>query len=299
LEEKIKFIELTSEPWADRWKVLQGALLEKKKTLDCEIISISDLRELQAKVSSILHSDARLCRVGDRLVPEIFKFLINTTFDVSFSNSIGLLEKIKGKWWPKPFLDLAFIRSVSAKMGQLDLNSSALVIGSGGAAKLVISSLVRMGFSAVNIADNDKLKGKATVAELQKRFFAVKFDYIPTQNLTMLPGVHSLVVNTNPLSDSDDLYTELYFFNFLKPGGVVVDLTLVPARSPLIIEAEKWGARFLEGDAIAADRDCLMVEEYLDLRLDSVQYRKKLREVIDAVPFDPAPYLKKFSERAL
>jgi len=40
-----------------------------------------------------------------------------------------------------------------------------------------------------------------------------------------------------------------------------------------------------------------MIEEYLDFRLDLAKYRSLLRGAINAVPFDPSPYLKRFSER--
>jgi hypothetical protein len=298
LAKKLKIIELTSKAFDQRWGVLRDFLMAGGVDLATEI-KVATFETLKESVHEIIQSDAHLCRIDDVFVPYVSKLLPNTTYGVDSLHSTGLLVREKQAWWPKPLIDDAFTRSVSARIGQVDLNAAALVIGSQGSSKLVVSSLVRMGFFQVNIADHDKSKGDETVKELRKKFFDTKFDYIPTQDLTLLPGVHSIVVNTNPLSENDELYAELHFFNYLKPGGVVVDLTLVPSRTPLIIEAEHWGANYLEGDQIATDRDLLMVEEQLKIKIDPQNYRIQLRKIVDAVPFDPAPYLKRFQDRGI
>jgi shikimate 5-dehydrogenase len=296
---KLKLIEITPQKFENRWKALQEILKRDCDTdLDVEIRECTH-ETLKANLSEVFKGDGNICRIDDVFVSEVLKHMARTTHEVNFSNSAGLLVLERGQWWPRPLYDQAFSKTISVKVGQIDLNSAALVIGAGGVSTLIVSSLVKMGFTTLNIADHDKDKGQAAVKELKKKFFKVKFDSIPTQNLTTLPGIHSIVVNTNPLDQKDELYAELYFFNFLKPGGVVIDLTLVPSRTPLIMEAEQWGARFLEGDTIAADRDCLMVEEILGVKIDPEAYRKSLRALIDAVPFDPGPYLKRFHDRAL
>ena len=69
------------------------------------------------------------------------------------------------------------------------------------------------------------------------------------------------------------------FFNFLKSQGAVVDLTLVPSQTPLILEAKQWGARaFVRRFFVAAACNILMIEKLTGKKLDPAKYLERLRK---------------------
>jgi shikimate 5-dehydrogenase len=297
---KIKIIDFTAKAFAERWTPLKE-VVKKNFSVDLEVeIKIVSKDSIKSALQDLVLSDANCCRIDPEFASAATEHFQTTTMEVSLSESAGILIRDEKKWWPKSFYDEAFSRMASEHIGQIDINGSALVVGASGSAKLVAASLVKMGFVTVNIVEEDPVLGEATVKNLRKRFFNVKFQYVPGLELTTLPGVNSIVVNTNPLTETDEIYPELHFFNFLKNGGVVVDLTLVPSRTPLIIEAEKWGARYISGDVLASTQDVLMIEYLLKKKIEDIDsYCQSLRALIDAVPFDPSPYLKQFQDRGL
>lgn len=294
---QVKLIHLTDKPWENRWAALIDAV---RKNFGAELtatIKTTSLETLASDFQEVLRGDYDICRVSDSLSVEILKHLPQTTAETNHVGACGFLLKEKQMWWPRPLLAEAFTRCLSQDIHKLDLSSSALVAGASGSGKMIISSLVKQGFMKINLADRIETTGREMIAEMKKKYFQVAFEYIPFETITTLPGVHSLIVNTTPLVLENELLDELYFFNFLKTGGIVVDLTLLPPETPLLSEAKQWGARHLSGDYVVAHRDILMMESAKLGRLPFEEYRLALRSLAEAVPFDPGPFLKRFRDR--
>jgi shikimate 5-dehydrogenase len=293
----LKLIYFSEKPWADRWSVLKQILKEKFNVdLNAEIQQ-TDSEKFAGVLAEAMKTDAEIIRASDSLAPLVPRNIQVTTHEANFIGASGLLLREKGQWWTRPVLDEAFTRTISENVGQIDINSAALVAGAGGAARAVVSSLARMGFPTVNISDMSADAALELVFEMKRKYFKVHFTAIPYEQITTLPGIHSVMINTTWLAYENVLLDELYFFNFLKPGGVVVDLTLIPWKTPLISEAEKWGARHLSGDYFTAERDALMISKLRGIKIPVGEYRERLRALIDTVPFDSSPYLKRFRDR--
>jgi len=297
VSQKIKLIELTDQPWIARWRPL-GSILKSELELEFESAIIDTTPgSLEKELRTALESDADLCRVSDSFCREVLKYLPNTTHAATFAGAAPFIIREEGVWWPRSVLDDALSRSISSYLGQVDIASSALIAGAGEITRLVVAAVVKAGFATVNVTDKNQSLLNTLVEEMKRKYFQVQFHGVPFDAITMLPGIHSLVINTTPLSVENDLLEELYFFNFLKAGGAVVDLTLVPAQTPLMMEAEQWGARHMSGDFIASERDALMIERLVKKSLPVEKYRQALRAEIDAVPFDPGPFLERFRRR--
>lgn len=293
----LKIIELTCHSWDRRWTALTE-ICRVDFGIDLSVeVRVVHPGNLKEGIEEVLRSEAAACRISDDISVEIGPYLPRVTQKALFAGACPFLVRDKNEWWPRPLLEEAFIHCMTENFGQLDLDSFALVAGSGGGAKTVIAAIATLGYSTINVSDKIQDKAIQLVTEMKKKFFQINFQAVPFQAITTLPGVHSLVVNTTPLSLENDLLDELYFFNFLKSGGAVIDLTLIPSETPLIIEAKQWGARHLSGDYVFAERDALMIERLTGKKIQISKYRELLRKDVDAAPFDASPFLQRFRER--
>ena len=290
-------MELTNQPWEHRWKALAESLQsELNINFEAEIKDVT-AESLGDAVREVVNSKADVCRISDNFNSFALPELVQTTQEALTAGVCPLLIREKGQWWPRPLMEEAFKTCLTENFAQLDIASNALIAGSGPAGRQVIAAISKIGYSVINITDQDIQSSQKLVDAMKKRFFQIKFKVIPFQEITTLPGVHSLVVNTTPLILENELLDELYFFNFLKSQGAVVDLTLVPSHTPLMLEAEQWGARHLSGDFVAADCDVYMIEKLTGKKISKSKYREALRKNVDAAPFDAGPFLNRFRER--
>ncbi|MDZ4677882.1 MAG: hypothetical protein SGI74_10285 [Oligoflexia bacterium] len=293
----LKLIEITDKPWEQRWKAFSETC-----SAECGVSIIAEIKTATKEnfseiLGEVLVSDADIFCVSDLFSVEVLAKVKQTTHQATMAGACDFFIKEKGGWWPRVILMEAFSRTVSLNIGLLDLDASALIVGGTGTAKLIVGALTKIGFRKINIALESEAEGNALIAEMRKQYYQIKFEFIPFQTITTLPGVHSLVVNTTPLTIENALLDELYFFNFLKAGGVVVDVNLIPTVTPLIEESKIWGARHLSGDYISAQSDAYLLSQILDKKIDIEKYRTQLRANADAVPFDINPFLKRFRDR--
>lgn len=292
----MKVIEISQNPFMERAELLME-FCRKQGIADfvyeCKEASGDDFPTALAEAKT----QANAIRIGSPFSETIIPTLTDFTNEIQTIGACDFLERERDHWWPRNFLNRAFLKTLSDSVGRVDINHTAFVVGCGAAARSVVAALVRVGFTKVTLTDKFTERGMEAVETLKKKFFQIQFEFAPLQAITTLPGVHSLVVNTTPLVLENDLLDELYFFNFLHEGGVVVDLQLVPSKTPLLLEAETWGARFLSGDFVAAQADALLVHHLTKVQLPVEAYRQELRKKIDAIPFDSSPFLRRFRER--
>lgn len=296
MADTLKLIELTEKPWDARWKALSQFLLKHDVSLQTAIIEATP-ESLGEAVKNVLGSDAQLCRLSPRLSSFVFGHIPQKMEKSAKVGAADLLKKDKGGWWPQSCLVETFLKVLSQRIGLLDLTAPALVIGVDGAARQIVGALARTGFARVNVVEASAEAGPAFVREMKSQYFQVALEHIPFESITTLPGIHSLVVNTLPLEFENELLDEIYFFNFLRESGVVVDFNLIPSATPMIEEAKQLGARHLSGDFIAAEQDLHMIELALGRKFPVEEYRVALRAEADAVPYDIAPFLKRFRDR--
>jgi shikimate 5-dehydrogenase len=297
LERGLKLVELTDVPWDVRWKPL-GEVMEKHLgiKLDATVRQVTP-ESLGTEIGEILKSDANVCRLSSTLSARVFPFLTQTFEKSAKVGACDTLVRDKGGWWPRSLLVDATMRTFSQKIGILELEAPALVLGTEGVAKEVVGAMARTGYTSIDIVDDSTDHGKAFVEEMRRQYYQVRFEFVPFNAITTLPGVYSIVANTLPLEFENEQLDEIYFFNFLKENGVVIDLNIIPPSTPMIEEAKQLGARHLSGDFIAAELDSLMVEEVLQKKIPIEDYRLALRAAADAVPYDIAPFLKRFRDR--
>jgi shikimate dehydrogenase len=191
------------------------------------------------------------------------------------------------RWWPHSLLQEGFVHALAHHLKALDLNASALVVGAGGAARAVLSGLVRLGYNKFNITDRFEERGRVVIEDLRRSYFGVRFEFVPQVALTALPGMHSILVNATPLTAENELLRELQFLNFIKEHAAVVDLELIPPKTPLLTEAEQIGAKVINGVEIASYVDILWAQKIAGVSLGVTEYEKELFQRMSKIEVEP------------
>lgn len=188
----------------------------------------------------------------------------------------------QGKWWPRSS-GYRGLQKVLGEVGRdLDLNSSILVVGSGAQARVACAAFSKLGFRRFLITSRNDEHAEELVKQLERHFFNLEFKVVPQDQLVLLPGVSSAVINTTPYALDNDLLTELYYFNFLQSSGVVIDLNLQPLETPLIREAKVMGVNVVMGSEVASWSDILWCQWVTGKTFDRSVYRDALEAALFA-----------------
>ena len=220
---------------------------------------------------------------GERVVQQ-FTHLPATMMQLK---ACDCLIRRNGVWWPENLLALSLNRLLANDIKNLDLRAGALVVGAGAAARATVAACVRLGFNKIGITDQFDERGLELVRDLKKFYFNVQLEFMPENSLTSLPGTYSLVINATPLVDTNTVLKQLYYFNFLKSGGTVVDYVLEPVDTPLLKEALDVGAHVIYGHRVAAYADILWAKMVFDKELDVDDLDQRLAEKIKQTESKP------------
>lgn len=167
------------------------------------------------------------------------------------------VKEADGNWWPRCFFVDGLNRTFAHSKLDLDFSSGVFILGANPESRWVIASLSRIGYNKVSLCEPDEVRGQAFVEELKKSYFKLQVQFVPRHLLTQLPGVHAVGVNTLFEGRDDGALAELFYFNFLKPGGAWLDLALFPYNQSLEAEAKSVGATLIPGHRVVAIADCL------------------------------------------
>jgi shikimate dehydrogenase len=115
------------------------------------------------------------------------------------------------------------------------VGKSALVLGSGGAARAVVKALMDLGAGSIAIAARREEKASELVGSVTKGSASL----VGWDKAADLAGRSDVVVNATPVGrDGDDPITDAVF----RSGQLVVDLLYDPPSTPLVERARLGGA---------------------------------------------------------
>ncbi|MGF1553090.1 MAG: shikimate dehydrogenase [Paracoccaceae bacterium] len=118
----------------------------------------------------------------------------------------------------------------------------ALVLGAGGAARAILHALLAEGVPALRLANRSRERAE-TLADHFGRDRVETVDW--SERATAVDGA-ALVVNTTSLGMTGKPALDLALAA-LDPGAVVTDIVYAPLRTDLLREAERRGARTVDG----------------------------------------------------
>lgn len=224
-------------------------------------------------------------RVSSPFGEKVHEFVNAVPMDTMTQKSSDCLIFDQGKWWARSMLSEGLVREL-ASMKRLDISETAMIVGAGASCRAVIAALLKVGFKKFNITEKFEERGRLLIKDLKDAYFGVDFRFTPQVSITQLPGVHSVVVNTTPFTPNNDLLNELYYCNFLKPDGIVIDLTMIPYETPLIKAALQVGAGVVHGCEVSTLVDAYWIKSSLRISVNPQDYEAKLKEACVQAPFD-------------
>ncbi|MES2768699.1 MAG: hypothetical protein V4596_06085 [Bdellovibrionota bacterium] len=196
-----------------------------------------------------------------------------------------MFDEKKG-YWPEILFRDSLFEFLTHTVKNLDVMDKGFVIGTCGLARASIAALIKLGFSKINITSKDDESALNLIKDFKEIFYNVQFEYTKRVDVTILPGTHGLVINTFSVLDSEDFPNEIYYFNFLKKGGLVIDLVDVPPETPFLRIAQDIGARVVRGYEAFGFYDLNWVLKVTGLKTDFDEYKQLLKTNLDQVAYD-------------
>lgn len=158
-----------------------------------------------------------------------------------------------------------FLRSAEAEWGKLN-GCKTLIIGAGGSAKAVAFALAEIGCE-ITIANRTRERAVELAGCLGQVFEAGKFRVTELDGQALSEGLSGvdLVVNTTSVGMHPDVDGIPIPPELLRPNLLVYDLVYNPARTRLVTEAERRGARALTGLKMLVYQGALSFEMWTGL----------------------------------
>lgn len=230
----------------------------------CGVASSSEILSATEQTLESVLEQAKQTYEAIRFSPEVGSLVLKTLTQipagVATLKTADALVKENGTWWPRCFLVDGLMQTFSSSVTSVDFTGSVFLLGAGGKTRAVAAALSRIGFGRIIIADPDDERSAALVEDLKRSYFGVQFQQTTRGLVTQLPGICSIAVNTLESGEDAANAAELAYFNFLKTGGLWLDLALFPLSLTLQTEAVSVGGELLNGFEVLARTDALWFE---------------------------------------
>lgn len=265
-----RWAEISEEPDEIRYAALSAAL--RSSGIDNQVEFIKTDSDGFAQELNRAKERFGQLRVGGRLrglVPAMVDSLPSTLISLKMADAFVPVGEGRRVWWPRCYLEEGFRGALIAEVGEFDISGAVFILGATLEARAAVAALARLGFGRFSIADMDDGRCRSFVEDLSRSFFNLRLQSLPRTQITQIPNVHSMAINTLAVGRDDGTHGELFYFNFLKTGGVWLDLSLRPANADLLAEARSVGAVIARGAAVAAWTDVAWAVDAFQTRLDA------------------------------
>lgn len=141
-------------------------------------------------------------------------------------------------------------------------NASVLQIGAGGVGRAIAFTLVREGAGPIHLVNRNKAKAENLANAIRSR--RPKAEIHVHSDVDAIPDrTFDLVVNATSLGMHDDEPLPVPIER-LSPSSMVAEVIMAPARTPLLVEAERIGCRTVTGMAMMQPQP-MLVARFLGL----------------------------------
>jgi hypothetical protein len=168
-----------------------------------------------------------LIRFGPEIAEVLMAEFVRFPVRVSEILTFDCLVKKQSQFWPQCFYREALHDLIIKKFPFLDISTSAYASGRGAELRMSLSVAVQLGFNKIKIVQLEtdlKSSSEEELAKLKRKYFSIQFEFISAMDLTLESSEAHLLLNSFNLENDQETVADLSFLNFLKPGGMVVDL---------------------------------------------------------------------------
>lgn len=251
--ELFRWAEVSTKCERERYTSLSQALEKSGLANEVGFIEITP-EEFPARLPELLKSYDQL-RIGGELQELALKSVERLPSALLTLRAADSLVRDVDGWWPRNFLVEGLRGFFAQDLRTIDLSGGVFVSGVTPQARAVVAALVRIGFNRFTIAATEVEHAERFADDMRAGFFQVRFQTVSGNRITQLPAVHTVAVNTLPRDGDGGLLAEMAYFNFLKSGGIWLDLPLVPHNIELDTEARSVGARVAMPTHVAVRTD--------------------------------------------
>jgi hypothetical protein len=204
--------------------------------------------------------------------------LLKATDALLFTKGPASIDSAQGRFLPRNFLFDGISETISSEVRVLDFSGPILIIGANPEARAVVGALIRFGFSRFSIIDLEDQRTSPLVEDFRRNYFGVDFQIIRKDLFTQIPGVHSCAINVLKAPVESAIFESLSYFNFMKPEGIWLDLSMDPQMRELENEAVSLGFRSLKASHVVASADRLWTKAAFGVEIDLQNYISQLEQ---------------------
>lgn len=213
-----------------------------------------------------LNPDYDLMLVNPTMSFQIYPLLNMHTTDVRLTHCLDSFMPEKGKWYPRLFLFEALRELIVERIRNIDRRFGGYVIGDSDEVRIAAAVLVNVGLKQIILIGEDEQKCQDHAQILKRNFLGIDFRVLPSHAITTTNLMGSLLVNTIDLQLASQLATDLAYFNYLNPTGVIIDMHFANEDGPLVKEAVKAGIQSHRCFEVYAYRDLQIMRHFFPKR---------------------------------
>lgn len=233
--------------------------LRKEIPIEIEKLDVSTPEELKAAV--VAAGNCRAVRVEPDLSTGWLPSCAVQPMPVSLFGVADLFLRHEERWDPELLLERA-LHDVIVRQGKnLDLSESAYVIGRGASLRIVGGVCLGLGFRRVCLVGEDESDLLFEKDLLRDFYLSSEVVALPAHSLTLQTVGASLLVNTLDLTERPELSSDLAYFNFMKRGGLVVDMMALRMNNIMLEEALRAGLRIVPPHEISGAAELLLAKK--------------------------------------
>lgn len=178
-------------------------------------------------------------------------------------------------WNPALVIEKSLHQTIIREAHHVDIRESAYVIGNGPLLRVIAGVALGLGFRRVYLVGEDEADLLEQKELLGRVFIGADVLTLPAHSLTLQTVGASLMVNTLPLQERPDLAADLAYFNFMRRGGLVLDLYGFGKEQPVLEEALRAGLRVIPAHLVSAGRDLALLQ---NLKIETASFETKYFE---------------------
>lgn len=227
---------------------------------ECVVLKDRSLTDLRTWLPYI-QENALLLRLDPLESKTVIEAFPQLPTDVRWLEVADTLLLEHNQWWPRLYLYEVLRKFIIHRFRDLDISMHSYVIGANPLGRVAVAALSALGFSHINLVDEDEIKLQREVAVLKRYVLGVQIHAVPAQTLTVQEHPGSLMLNTMILREGGAVLGDLSYFNFMQTGGVVVDISESTTYNQLLEEAERADLKILNGLEVQAQRDVHLIQQ--------------------------------------
>ena len=178
---------------------------------------------------------------------EVLKYLDEIAPDARLIGAVNTIRNENGKLIGENTDGKGFLVSLRKDAGVEPSGKTAVVLGAGGAARAITVELALAGVSHITLINRTLKRGQDLVKHL-KQNTAVEAEFLPWTSGIAIPEKTDILVNATSIGLYPDIDAKPdIHYESIHGKMIVCDVIPNPPRTPFLNEAEKRGARTLDG----------------------------------------------------